>query len=135
MTPAKQIALIILVASVALHGACTRRSELRALRNMPMVAEAVVASDSGRLLPSAAGSGSKGEIVIPHDAFALSATLAEVRAAVAPDGEEVAVTIAPGDRVEVLVNDDDPRGLCLIRTEAETYCWLSARSLVITGES
>ena len=123
----------ILVAVPALQEACTRQPELRILRNMPTVVEAVVAPETGRLFPSAAGPGH--EIVIPENALALSATLAEVRASVAPEETKVTATIAPGDRVEVLVNDDNPRGLCLIRTEAKTYCWLSTQSLVVTTEN
>ncbi len=132
MTLRRRTALVILVALSALHGACARQSDLRALREMPMVVEAVVAPESGRLFPSAAGPGQA--IVIPDEAFALSATLAEVRASVAPNDSNIAATLAPGDTVQVLVPVDDPEGLCLIRTEAKTYCWLSAQSLVITNE-
>jgi len=123
-------ALIILGALAGLHGSCTGQSEFRLLRNMPVVAEAVVAPGAGRLFPSATGPG----ISIPEEVFALSATLAEIRKTIAPDDETVSVTIAPGDRVEILVPDEDHGGFCLIRTRKKTYCWLSARNLHITTE-
>jgi len=129
MTLGKGIGLLVLVAVPAMYGACERRPELRILRNMPTVAMAVVAHGNGRLLPSADGPGR--ELVIPEDVFALSAMLAEIRTSMMPGNSSAAVTVAPGDRVEVLVPDADPQGLCLIRTEFGTYCWLSSGSLVI----
>jgi len=130
----KPIRIFLLWVFVSLNLACpTGRPELRVLREMPAISEAVVVPETGRIYPSVIGSGEG--VVVPDDAFALSKTLAEVRAAQAPKDQTIAVTISPGDTVDVLVLASDPLGLCLIRTREETYCWLSARCLNISDKS
>ncbi len=123
--------LILILAPQIFLGACGGQSEVRTLRKMPTLTEAVVAPSCGRLFPSATGSGHG--IKIPDEVFALSPVLAEVLAGQAPEDTAVVATIAPGDQVQILVADEDPQGLILVRTQSETYCWVSSADLTLKG--
>ena len=125
--------LMFLGAFAGIHGACLKQAEIRLLHNMPAVCAAVVAPGGGRVCPSATGP--EEGIIIPNRILALSTSLAEIRALVAPGEKNPGVTIAPGDIVEILVLDDGPGKFRLIRTRKQTYCWLSARDLLISIEN
>ncbi|RLE18293.1 MAG: hypothetical protein DRJ65_21590 [Acidobacteria bacterium] len=123
-----RLGLLILAPALFL-GACGVQPELRALREMPTVTEAVVAPGNGRLLPSA--SGPPGAITIPEEVFALSGVLAEVRTEMS--NQSARTTIAPGDLVEILVFHEGDGSLNLVRTPSDTYCWVAGAALDRSG--
>ncbi len=122
----RRIVPIVVSAVIAVCTGCSGRSDdLRLLRGLPATGIAVVKPVGERVYPSITGIG--GGPVVPESVFALTAALAEIRNGRTASPDAV-VTVEPGDRVEVLIRPE-PEGLCLVRTSAGTYCWLSAEGL------
>ncbi len=128
-SPGRLMVPALLLAIVGM--ACSKNSEYSMLDEMPKVAKAMVAPRQGRLYPSIEGP--VDGVVIPEERFALNESLVEIRHSVAP-GVLVEATIAAGDRVDVLSRASTEGGLCLIRTPARTYCWISRSSLLFTPD-